>query len=93
MKNKDHISHRLELPSNKRRLVGPAKQVVPWYSLDRPRNLVIIASILTSLMFLKPIMDAFGAARNGIRLYREQEKFKRELDLEEAELLQQDKPK
>ena len=86
MKNRDHINYRVELPADpqKRRLVGPAVQREPWYSLNRNRNILILSAFMSSLLFLKPIMDMCTSLKNSVRLYREQEKFKKELDEEEG---------
>ena len=86
MKNRDYVNYRMNLPNpdpSKRRLLGPAIQREPWYSMHRPRNIIILSALLSSLLFLKPISDVFYSLKNGVRLYRAQEQFKRELDEEE----------
>ena len=84
MKDRDYINYRANLPSHKRRLLGPAQQREPWYSINRPRNIIILSVFLTSLMFAKPIADVCYSLKNSFRLYNEQEKFKKQLDQEEA---------
>lgn len=87
MKNRDYVNYRLSLPneSNKRRLLGPAVQREPWYSMNRPRNIIILSAFFSSLIFMKPISDVYYSLKNSIRLFKAQEQFKKELDQEERE--------
>nr|XP_027195451.1 uncharacterized protein LOC113790039 isoform X1 [Dermatophagoides pteronyssinus] len=68
----------------RRRLIGQPSTIEPWYSLNRNRNIFILASLLTSLIFIKPIADAIIGLKNAGRLQKEQEKFRKQLDAEEA---------
>jgi len=83
MKEPDRINYNL---GNKRRvLMRPAVQKVPWYSLARDRNILILGVILGLLPFSKMFIDMFHGIKQGIRLQRTREEFIKELEMEELE--------
>ena|SRR6218665_1005127 len=76
--------------NGKRKVFVTAKQVEPWYSPNRPRNIVITAALFTSLIFIKPIIDCGRSFFASFRLMKEKKRINQELDEEErreAELL------
>lgn len=83
-RERDHLD--FELAERRRRLLGPVKNRVPWYSPHSNRNILLVASLLTGLMFFRPICDICKSVKSSYRLYNEQEKFKKELDAEMQEL-------
>ena len=66
----------------KRRLVKPPKTVTPWYSLNNNRNVVIIAVLMTSALFIGPIYDFGKSISNAFRMQRIKNAYHKELDEE-----------
>ncbi|KAI2798783.1 hypothetical protein RDWZM_007261 [Blomia tropicalis] len=82
MKSNDRIDF-TKTYEGKRRLIGPAEQKVPWYSMHRSRNILIVATFLSALVFLKPLSDAGVSLYNNYRLIKERNRFKKELENED----------
>jgi hypothetical protein len=72
--------------SEHRAVFGKAKKVMPWYSINRTRNQLILAVISVSIVFSNVWIGVYNGFKNGIRFDREMAKFKEQLDREEREL-------
>ena len=66
-----------------RKVFRPAIKRLPWYSMYRIRNVLIVASLISASIMSKPLYDLYWGIKRGIRFERERSKFIRQLDEEE----------
>lgn len=82
MKQQDYIDFNSS-PGKKRRLIGQANQVTPWYSISRRSNILIISILMAFGLVAKPLTDIGRGFKNALKLHYERKRINKELDEEE----------
>ena len=65
-----------------RQVFRKAIKRLPWYSIYRFRNIMILATLISASIMSKPLYDMYWGIKRGIAYERERSRFLRQLDQE-----------